>query len=85
MLRIPEDSRPPRRAVISEGNFKNIGTFRVNPHLSSGSRMDMSLQRKPSNSAELIAYPAEYRSSGENRSTRQIHARIQPGFQLAKD
>jgi hypothetical protein len=48
MLRIPEDSRPPRRAVISEGNFKNIGTFRVNPHLSSGSRMDMSLQRKPS-------------------------------------
>jgi Protein of unknown function (DUF3300) len=46
MLRIPEDSRAPRRAVISAGNLKNIGTFRLNLHLSSGSRMDMSLKRK---------------------------------------
>jgi len=46
MLRIPEDSRAPRRALISAGNHKNIGTFRVDSHLSNGSRMDMSLQRK---------------------------------------
>jgi hypothetical protein len=46
MLRIPEDSRAPRRAVISAGNLKNIGTLRLNLHLSSGSRMDMSLKRK---------------------------------------
>ena len=46
MLRIAEDSRAPRRAVISAGNLKNIGTFRVNLHLTSWSRMDMSLKRK---------------------------------------
>src|SRR5689334_8858788 len=46
MLRVPEDSRAPRRAVISAGYLKNIGTFRLNLHLLNGSRMDMSLQRK---------------------------------------
>jgi len=49
MLRILKDSRAPRHAVISADNHKNIGTYRVNLHLSSGSRMDMSLQRKLSN------------------------------------
>src|ERR1700739_1017333 len=46
MLRIPEDSRAPRRATVSAGNHENIGTFRLNLHLLNGSRMDMSLQRK---------------------------------------
>src|SRR6201998_3226584 len=46
MLRIPEDSRAPRRATVSAGNHENIGTFRLNLYLSSGSRMDMSLKRK---------------------------------------
>ena len=46
MLRIPEDSRAPRHAIVSAGNLKNIGTFRLNLHLLNGSRMGMSLQRK---------------------------------------
>jgi hypothetical protein len=59
MLRIPEDSRAPRRTIVSAGNHKNIGTFRLNLHLSSGSRMDMSLQRKLS-SANCQGLAAEF-------------------------
>jgi hypothetical protein len=59
MLRIPEDSRAPRRAIVSAGNHENIGTFRLNLHLLNGSRMGMSLQRKL-NSVNCQGLAAEF-------------------------
>jgi hypothetical protein len=59
MLRIPEDSRAPRRAIVSAGNHENIGTFRLNLHLLNGNQIGMSLQTKL-NSVNCQGLAAEF-------------------------